>query len=158
MTREILKLIRKKRRRWRTAKNSALEQDMRECKRIEKEVAKKVRNAKRKMEKDLVKDVDKNNRKYKKYVKSKTKSKTQSKTTVGPLVTKEKEIIADNKEMAEELNKFFSSVFTQEDLTTVPDAEPENVRHAMPPVHVSQQDVVRKRRRQLVRTESRLAC
>jgi hypothetical protein len=154
MTREILKLIRKKRRRWRTAKNSALEQEKREYKRIEKEVSKKVRNAKGKMEKDLVKDVDKNNRKYTKYVKSKTKSKT----TVGPLVTKEKEIITDNKEMAEEQNKFFSSVFTQEDLTTVPDAEPENVRHAMPPVHVSQQDVVRKRRRQLVRTESRLAC
>ncbi len=55
------------------------------------------------------------------------KSKTNSKTTVGPLVTKEKEILTGNKEMAEELNKFFSSVFTQEDLTTVPDAEPENV-------------------------------
>ncbi len=88
---------------------------MEEYKRIEKEVAKKIRNAKRKLEKDLVKDTDKINRKYMKYVKSKTKSKT----TVGPLVTQDKKIITDNKEMAEMLNQFFSSVFTKEDLNNV---------------------------------------
>ncbi|MFO0007415.1 MAG: hypothetical protein ACK559_40500, partial [bacterium] len=49
MTREILQLIRKKRRRWRAAKNSASEHDMAEYTKVEKEVAKKVRNAKRKL-------------------------------------------------------------------------------------------------------------
>ncbi len=140
MAREILRLIRKKRRKWRVAKSSISGQDMEEYKRIEKEVAKKIRNAKRKLEKDLVKDTDKNNRKYTKYVKSKTKSKT----TVGPLVTQDKKIITDNKEMAEMLNQFFSSVFTKEDLNNVPDAEAEIVTRAMPPVQVSEQDVAKK--------------
>ncbi len=87
-----------------------------------------------------MKDTDKNNRKYTKHVKSKTKSKT----TVGPLVTQEKKIITDNKEMAETLNQFFSSVFTKEDLNNVPDAEAEIVTRAMPPVQVSEQDVAKK--------------
>lgn len=79
-------------------------------------------------------------RKYTKYVKSKTKNKT----TVGPLVTQDKKIITDNKEMAEMLNQFFSSVFTKEDLNNVPDAEAEIVTRAMPPVQVSEQDVAKK--------------
>jgi hypothetical protein len=54
MTSEILKLIRKKRRKWRTAKNSHAEQDMNKYKRVEKEVSNKIRNAKRKLEKELV--------------------------------------------------------------------------------------------------------
>jgi hypothetical protein len=54
MTRDILKLIRKKRRKWRKAKNSASEWEKKEYKKIEKEVANKIRNAKRKLEKDLV--------------------------------------------------------------------------------------------------------
>jgi hypothetical protein len=101
MTREILKLIRKKRRKWRTAKNSHAESDMKEYKRVEKEVSNKIRNAKRKLEKGLVSGPDKNNRKYTQYVKSKTKSRTP----VGPLVTKEKKIVTENKEMAEILNQ-----------------------------------------------------
>ena len=86
MTRDILKLIRKKRRKWRKAKNSASEREKEEYKKIEKEVANKIRNAKRKLEKDLVAGEDKNNRKFTKYVKSKTKSRT----SVGPIVTKDK--------------------------------------------------------------------
>jgi hypothetical protein len=64
MTREILKLIRKKRRKWRKAKNSASEWEKEEYKKIEKEVANKICNAKRKLEKNLVAGEDKNNRKF----------------------------------------------------------------------------------------------
>jgi hypothetical protein len=69
--------------------------------------------------KNLVTGEDKNNRKFTQYVKSKTKSRT----TVGPLVTKDKKILSEPKDMARELNNFFGSVFTQEDLTVIPEAE-----------------------------------
>jgi hypothetical protein len=140
MTREILRLIRKKRRRWRVAKSSFAERDMEEYRKVEKEVSNKIRNAKRKLERDLVSGTDKNNRNYTKYVKSKTKSRTQ----VGPLITKEKRIISDNKEMAEVLNQFFSSVFTREDLISIPEAEIENVRQVMPPIRVRKWEVQKK--------------
>ncbi len=82
---------------------------MKEYKALEKEAAKKIRSAKRKLEEDLAAGSNKNNRKFANYIKSKMKSRT----TVGPLVNKDKKLITDEKEMAEELNKFFSSVFTQ---------------------------------------------
>jgi hypothetical protein len=84
--------------------------------------------------------VDKHNRKFTKYVKSKTKSKT----TIGPLITKEKKILTEGKEMAEELNKFFASVFTIEDMQNLPDPEPELVGHQMSTIKVSEQDIQRK--------------
>jgi hypothetical protein len=110
---------------------------MQEYKALEKETAKKIRNAKRKLEKNLASGEDKNNRKFTKYVKSKTKSKT----SVGPLLSKEKKLITEEKEIAEELNKFFSSVFTKEDLQSVPDPEVENVRKKMEPVRIEQQQI-----------------
>jgi hypothetical protein len=110
---------------------------MQEYKALEKEIAKKIRNAKRKLEKNLASGEDKNNRKFTKYVKSKTKSKT----SVGPLLSKEKKLITEEKEIAEELNKFFSSVFTKEDLQSVPEPEVENVRKKMEPVRIEQQQI-----------------
>ena len=90
--------------------------------------------------KNLVTGEDKNNRKFTQYVKSKTKSRT----SVGPLVTKDKKILSEPKDMARELNNFFGSVFTQEDLTVIPEAEEEEVQQNMPPITVSQQDVLKK--------------
>jgi hypothetical protein len=46
--------------------------------------------------------------------------------------------------MAEELNRFFSSVFTQEDLTNIPEPEREEVRRKMGPVVVGERDVEKK--------------
>ncbi len=84
-------------------KNSGQLEEHAEYKRIEKETANKIRNDKRKFERGLAYSEDKNNRKFTKYVKSKTKSKT----TIGPLLNKDKKLITDEKEMAEELNRFF---------------------------------------------------
>jgi hypothetical protein len=135
MTREILRLIRRKRRKWKEVKNSAASEEMRQYKKLEKEKEKKIRNAKRRMEKNLAYGDDKNNQKFVKYIKSKTKSRT----TIGPLLTKEKKMLTEEKEMAEELNKFFSTVFTKEDLHSIPEAEKENITKKMNQVTVSQQ-------------------
>ena len=118
-------------------KLSASAEELREYKAIEKETAKKIRNAKRKFEKNLANGEDKNNRKFARYIKSKTKSKT----TVGPLLSADKQIITDEKEIAEELNKFFSSVFTREDLQNVPEPEKEEIRVKMQPVRITQQQI-----------------
>ena len=118
-----MRLVRQKRRRWQALKRSPTKENEEEYRRIEKETSNKIRNAKRKLERDLVNDKDKNNRKFTRYVKSKTKSKT----TIGPILTADKKLLTDEKEMAEELNKFFSSVFTQEDLQQIPEAKAENI-------------------------------
>jgi hypothetical protein len=143
MTRQILQLVRKKRRLWRAYKATSHRTDKEAYMKIEKETARKIRNAKRNLEKDLARNVDKNNRKFTKYVKSKTKSRT----TIGPLITADKKVLTESKEIAEELNRFFSSVFTQEDLTTIPAAESEEIRSRMIPVRISEQEISRKIRK-----------
>ena len=90
-------------------------------KKIEREVVKKVKNAKRKMEREIANAKDKNNRKFTTYLKSKTKSKE----SVGPLKDKEGKILTEEKDIAEELNRFFTGVFTDEDIHTVPRKERE---------------------------------
>ena len=113
-----------------------------EYKRIEKEVSNKIWNAKRKLEKDLVSGPDKNNRNFARYVKTKTKSRT----TVGPLITKDKRVLTEEKDMAEELNKFFSSVFTRDDLTNIPEPEKEQVQSKMKEISISKGEIKRKSR------------
>ncbi len=117
---------------------------MKQYKQLEKETSKKIRNAKRKMEKNLAYSEDKNNRKFARYIKSKTKSRT----AIRPLITREKKMLTEDRDMAEELNKFFASVFTKEDQQTIQEAEKENMEVAMGSVVVTQQ-MIRKQIRKL---------
>jgi len=50
------------------------------------------------------------------------RSKTKTKTTVGPLQDQIGELIDDDESMCNMLNKFFTSVFTKEDLSYIPNA------------------------------------
>ena len=49
------------------------------------------------------------------------KRKRLTKMNVGPLQSEMGEFITGNKEMAEELNLYFASVFTKEDMNNVPE-------------------------------------
>ena len=49
------------------------------------------------------------------------KRKRLTKTNVGPLQSEMGEFITGNKEMAEELNLYFASVFTNKDMNSVPE-------------------------------------
>ena len=82
---------------------------------------KKICNAKRGMEKKLANSKESNSRHFANYIKSKTKSKV----SIGPLKNKDGKMITEESEIAEELNGFFSSVFTEEDLNTIPLKESE---------------------------------
>ncbi len=50
------------------------------------------------------------------------KSKTQSKTTIGPLITNERQLLTGGKDMSDELNTFYASVFTKKDTAIIPKA------------------------------------
>jgi hypothetical protein len=59
---------------------------------------------------------DKNGRKFSRYIRSKTKNMTG----IGPLKNSTGTLITENSEMAEELNKFFTSVFTKDSSHHIP--------------------------------------
>ena len=65
---------------------------------------------------------------------------------IGPIARGSGELITDEAEMAEELNEYFSSVFTREDISQVPDPPPMRTRTRLtrtsqeenPPIESSQ--------------------
>ena len=74
-----------------------------------------MRLAKKKLEKKLAKDAKKNSKKFYSYL----KKKTANRVTVGPLKDGE-ELVTDHQHMANILNNFFCSVFTEEDMNNFP--------------------------------------
>ena len=116
MNKQLLREIRQKRRRWKQYKASGGNPELfRLYKESEKRVQQGKRRAKRALEKKLARS-EKSDRMFNAYVKSKTKSKV----SVGPLKDANGKVISDSMEMAEELNSFFSSVFTREDTSNLP--------------------------------------
>jgi hypothetical protein len=116
MTREILAEIGKKKRLWKKAKEGG---DRDPYKQAEKKVKNMIRNTKRNFEKKLARENGGNSKPFYAYVKNKTKSRP----AIGPLKNEKKETVADDLGMAELLNSFFSSVFTNENTTNIPAAE-----------------------------------
>ena len=124
MTKNVMRLIRKKKRVWRWYTSSEYSrndyQEYQAYKKVQDEVRKAVKNAKKNFEKKLAKDVRKNNTKpFYSYM----KKKTSNRVGVGPLKDSAGNLITDDDKMAELLNDFFCSVFTQEDCSNIPDAE-----------------------------------
>ena len=117
LNREIVRLVRKKKRAWKVYKLYNTSESRDRYKELEREATKKIRNAKRNMEKKLANSKGGNNsRKFANYIKSKTKTRI----SVGPLKSKEGTLLTEESEIAGELNTFFASVFTTEDVETVP--------------------------------------
>ncbi len=110
MSRELLQLVRKKKRAWKTFRSQGTAVNLETYKTLEKDVVKKVRNAKRRMEKEISKNEDRNNKKFTNYIRSKTKSKQ----SIGPIKNEEGKLLTDDLELAQELNNAFSKVFTKE--------------------------------------------
>jgi hypothetical protein len=109
-------LIRQKKREWKNVKYLNSGDRLDDYKKLEKMVANKIRNAKRKLERDLAFSNDKNGKKFSMYVKSKTKARTG----IGPLKMADGSVTADNKQMADSLNSYFTSVFSKEDISNLP--------------------------------------
>ena len=113
MTRNVVKLCRRKRRSYNLYQNSRLPEHLAQFKNIEKECKKVVRSAKRKFEKKIAESGNK--RPFYAYLKNKTKSRSN----VGPL-KQNNVLITDDDQVAKMLNDYFCSVFTKEDETRIP--------------------------------------
>ena len=74
MTKNVMRVIRKKRRLWKKYKESKDYEEYKAYKAVEKKVKDSVRNAKKRFEKNLAKDVKKNPKAFYSYIKSKTGS------------------------------------------------------------------------------------
>ena len=115
MSREILQEIRKKRRRWKAYSASRSNKDLVEYKMSEKKVKKLIKNAKRNHEKKIAKNAKEDPRGFWGYL----NSKKNCRTSIGPLKV-DKKLIDQDQGIAETLNDFFSSVFTKENLDSMP--------------------------------------
>jgi ribonuclease P/MRP protein subunit RPP40 len=122
MSGNIMRMIRRKRRLWRAySTGEYYDRDYRDFlayKEVQKELRKEIKKAKRKLEKNLAKKAKKNPKKFYAYL----KSKTCNRVSVGPLIGEEG-LVTDDKGMAGMLNAQYTSVFTSEDTTNMPDPE-----------------------------------
>ena len=84
-----------------------------------KEVKKEIKKAKKKFESKLAQNIKDDKKSFYAYVRSKSKARTR----IGPLTGDDGEAVEDSSDMAESFNKFFSSVFTDEDTGNVPIAD-----------------------------------
>ena len=116
VTKEIASLLRKKKNAWKKYKKDMSTRNREEYEDAAKKVKYKIRRAKANMEKELAYCRDDNGRKFRDYVKSRTKTRPK----VGPLVDENGASTSDSREMAEILNRYFGSVFTQENLANIP--------------------------------------
>ena len=116
LTRNVLRIIRKKRRLWRTYSATKDYQDFQAYREVEKHVQKAVRRAKCNFEKTLAKNSKSNPKAFYSYL----KSCNANKEGVGPL-KEDGRTVNDNSDMADMFNNFFASVFTDEDTNSVPE-------------------------------------
>ena len=121
MNQNILRLLRKKRRLWKNYSSHPYYKDdfqsFQAYKTVQGDVKKAVRQAKRKLERSLAKAA-KNSKQFFSYL----KKKTSNRVTVGPLKDGER-VVTDDKEMADMLNGYFCSVFTQENMADMKEPE-----------------------------------
>jgi hypothetical protein len=143
LSRNILREIRRKKRLWKSAKEGA---KLDEYKAAEKKVRNLIRNAKRNFEKKIARgsgSEQNSKRKFHAYVRQRTKTKPG----IGPLKDNTGRVVQEDAEMANLLNKFFSSVFTREDTTTVPEPERQQYRQEIWTVSISARKVKEKIRK-----------
>ena len=126
MNSKCLQAVRKKRKLWKRYKICNTQQLFSDYKKQEKVTHKLCKQAKKVFEKKLATDQT-NSRKFFAYV----NSRKTVKSSVGPLISEQGTKVADSKDMADILNKYFASVFTDEDIVNIPeitdaDVEPLN--------------------------------
>ena len=89
------------------------------CIMADRKAHREIRRAKCNFERKLADNIKRDTKSFYAYVRNKAKAKTN----VGPLVDKDGEVISLNKDMSEEFNKFFVSVFTNEGNESIPEAQ-----------------------------------
>ena len=88
----------------------------------------------------MANEEDGNKKPFYNYVKRKTKSRAG----IGPITKDNGELATEDREVAEELNRYFSSVFTREDTTNVPAPPPMVTRTRLTRSFITTEKVRRK--------------
>ena len=94
----------------------------------------------RSFEKDLAKNAKKNPKGFWRYYQSLTKTRSD----IGDILKKDGSIASNNKDKAEALNNFFTSVFTHENLGTVPSLDDKNFDCPLSSVIITPEKVYKK--------------
>ena len=123
MNKEIAKGIKSRNKKWKKFNERPTNDARKKYKSTRNKVISDIRKAKRGYEEKLAKQINENPKFFYSYVRSKSKTKVK----VGPLIDDAGSIVGDNKGMSRILNEYFSSVFTKENMNTVPVAS-EKVR------------------------------
>ncbi len=106
----------------------------RHIKKTNKLVSKAVRKAKITLEKNLAKNIKSNPKAFYRYMNNNTKTRFN----VGPLKDDKNQLHTDDAKMVEILNTTFTSVFTAENLSNLPNPEQTNVDEAEHHAYYSQ--------------------
>ena len=141
MNRELLRLVKKKRCEYNKAKLSGIEKDWKKYKEILNKCTHEIRMSKSQYEEKLAKNVKQNPKAFYSYV-NRTKSK---KDTIGPLNVNGK-VIDSAKDMAKELNLYFSSVFSKIDSNRDLDSTEIQCEHCVTDIIITEDIVLDKLR------------
>ena len=133
MTPEVLNEIKRKRRAWTRYLATKRNIDFLEYKRVRNEVNDTVKKAKIDYEKSIALNAKKEPKRFWKYVKQKTKSKS----SIGNLLKTDGTSTETDSEKADELNSFFASVFTHENLSNIPIVQDLNFDRPLETIDVS---------------------
>ncbi len=116
MSQPAKQCIKEKRRLWHLYRNSGLDKDYDAYKTASNKVTCEVKKSKIQFETKLANNIKTDPKSFYAYVRSKQKVKVG----IGPIEDSEGNLVSDNKGMAEELNNYFGSVFTKENLNDIP--------------------------------------
>ena len=139
MTSETLLHIKRKRHSWNKYLATRRMEDFEEYKRIRNVTNDYVKNTKRNYERSISQKVKTEPKQFWRYVKSKTKSVTG----VFNLKTEDGRFTKSNKEKADQLNDFFSTVFRKENLETLPEVTEKEVRSDLEDILISETEVLK---------------
>ena len=112
MSRDLLKLVKQKRKLWKKCKNDPCAQNLNEFKSLSSSLKKKIRKAKLNFEKMVAKNSKQNPKAFYAYI----GGKRLNRTGVGPLQDVQGNIVTDDKAQAQMLNDYYASVFELEQL------------------------------------------
>ncbi len=108
-----------------------------------------IRKAKRDFEKEIASKAKSNPKAFYNY----SKSKLKTRSGVGDIKREDGSVTENDREKAEELNTYFSSVFTKEDTTNIPDFDPEIQNQLLDNLVITEEQV-RKRLEKLKTSKS----
>ena len=116
LSKEAIRKIKYKQMMWKTYRHTGSDEDYAIYKEALYQATAEIRNSKRSYEQKIAFNIKHDSKSFYAYVRS--KQKVQDK--VGPLEGSDGNIITEGFLMAENLNEYFSSVFTREDISTLP--------------------------------------